>query len=159
MIEYEDKVNKLNKKLEKFDKLDKKIDNINNNINKKIECIDKKIDKLFAKFNSIESKLDSLSVNNSLFLPNITENLNIENNENNENSENSESNENHAFDNQYFGNSFLNPISFMPIGLKDFSENNNYHRIRNTLWRKNIISHNSDSSYVTTPNINCNYKL
>ena len=41
--------------------------------------------------------------------------------------------------------------------LKSIIDNNNTsERIKNTLWRKNIINYNSNSYYTTTPNIKFN---
>ena len=49
----------------------------------------------------------------------------------------------------------LYAYSFPLLGLKVLLDknNNNEERIKNTLWRKNIIHYNPNNYYTTTPNI------
>ena len=185
MIEYEDKIKKLNNKVISIENLDKKIDLLNKNLKyviEKINLIEEKVDLINKKQNKKFVDVETNTENEEIDDENIcTEDFSLHSscldisslNKINKKEENlslniSECNnviekpldvQNLSFS-DYFGNSFFTPISFMPLGLKEFTENqNNYHRLRNTIWRKNIIKHNSDSSYVTTPNINCNYKI
>ena len=46
----------------------------------------------------------------------------------------------------------------MTLGLKSIISNNNNtnERIKNTLWRRNVINHRPNNYYTTTPNIKFN---
>jgi hypothetical protein len=153
---------KLNKIFEKLTLLECKIDSINatekpNNISQYLNAENSLNEKEDEKPNNISQYLNaenSLNEKEDEKPNNISQYLNAENslNENNNlyNTHNIFSN----ISNKFFTSNTLNIGS---LGLNSLIDKNNaQERIKNTLWRRNIINYNSNNYYTTTPNIKYN---
>ena len=174
-----DSINILNDKIYNLEcKLNLVIDNSTQLNNKnyqenKMKNIEKKLNKIFEKLTLLECKIDSI---NATEKPNnISQYLNAENSLNEKedekpnnisqylNAENSLNENNNLYNTHNIfsniSNNFFtsNTLNIGSLGLNSLIDKNNaQERIKNTLWRRNIINYNSNNYYTTTPNIKYN---
>lgn len=159
------KIDNLNKKLDNINFFQEKIDKLDNSAF--LNELETKIDNLEKKLNIIDEKIDNLLKNNKKHLdffknnqPNILE----------------KSNDLYSFNDLYsyndlkkkkFNNSdyfnpenyskniytnFIFPYSLIDnIGIKGIINDYKPERIKNKLWRKNVINNKSSNYYTTTP--------
>lgn len=140
--------------LEKISKIDEKIDLVNTNNSNESNNLSLDISKYINNENKSNENKSNKDIDNDNI--ELIKNICIENID--ENLDNLDSNldtlNNNTFTNNFFN---MNSLSFNSIGLKYFSnENNAQERIKNTLWRRNIINYNNNNYYTTTPNIKFN---
>ena len=165
-LEYVDILNKKIEKLEcKLDKFLDKEESENFDKNDKYNILETKIDSLSLMLNNLDKKIEYIKENKSdtnLFnTENISQylDLNIDNdNDNEKNNENMQENSN-LYNKNIIDNISTNLFNnnSLSLGLKSIiNQNNTSERIKNTLWRRNIINYNSSNYYTTTPNIKYN---
>ena len=158
---FQDNLDKLQTKLDKFDKLQEKLDKFNK-LQEKLDKIDELQTKL-DKLDKIDEKLDKiLNVNNNIYLDipnegeqNISEKSSIIDLPNNLKTPN-ELNKSDYFNPENYSkndkNKFIFPYSLIDnAGIKGVINDYSQERIKNKLWRQNVINYKSPNYYTTTP--------
>ena len=141
-----DKFDKLQDKLYKFDKLQTKFDDFDK-LQEKLDKIDEKLEKILNGNNY----LDILNVEQQSSLDKSCD-LNLSDNFKKSNELNKSdyfNPENYSKNNK---NNFIFPYSLIDnMGIKGVINDYSQERIKNKLWRQNVINYKSPNYYTTTP--------